>query len=136
MTRPVSKKESEWTAKFGLTDTTKIWIKCTEFNLNQTLPNILQFREVFLEQEMEHLNPLQAACMTLTTTNEELSVNARLVTHGFADTYLNALLGQLRGILQAFVGGGIKNYEVSIMIRNYNFLKLFRCSCQMKLIHC
>lgn len=65
---------------------------------------------------MEHLNPLQFACMTLTNTNEELSVNARLVSHGFAETYLKAFLGQLRGILQAFVGGGIKNYEVCAKI--------------------
>ncbi|KAI6182639.1 hypothetical protein M3Y97_00402500 [Aphelenchoides bicaudatus] len=112
MTRPLNKKKSEWTEKFGVTDTTKVWIKCTEFNLNQTLPGILSFREVFLERELETLNPLQAACLTLTNTNEELSINARLVSQGFGDTYLNALLGQLRGILQAFVGGGIANYEM------------------------
>lgn len=112
MTRPIFNKQSKWTDKFGVNDTTKIWIKRTEFKLNQTLPFILSFREVFEEKELEPLNPLQTACMNLSNTNDELSLFTRLVDCGFADTYLTNLLGNLRGILQAFVGGGVDNFKV------------------------
>lgn len=117
MTRPIVRMETEWTERFGVTEATKLWIRRTEFSLNQALPGILPFQEVVsADKEMEPLNPLQAACVALSSTNDELSVTSRLVHSGFVDDYLNALLGQLRGILQAFVGGGIQNYEVSRIV--------------------
>lgn len=110
--RPVMKKETKWTEKFGVNDTTKLWIRRTEYRLNQTLPGILPMREVFEEKELELFNPLQTACMSISNSNDDLSLFIRLVDHGFGLTYLNSLLGQLRGILQAFVGGGVENYKV------------------------
>lgn len=112
MTRPIFNKQSKWTDKFGVNDTTKVWITRVEFKLNQTLPTILPFREVFEEKELDSLNPLQAACLTILQSNEGLSYYTGLVDSGFADSYANTLLGQLRGILQAFVGGGVENYKV------------------------
>jgi hypothetical protein len=119
ISRPVIKKETKWTEKFGVNDTTKLWIRRTEFKLNQILPGTLPLREVFEERELDMFNPLQTACMNISNSNDELSLYTRLVDHGFGATYLNSLLGQLRGILQAFVGGGVENYKVSLDKNNF-----------------
>ncbi|KAI6226080.1 hypothetical protein M3Y95_00764400 [Aphelenchoides besseyi] len=108
--RPVQQKQTKWT-NLKENDATKAWFQRTRYKIGFQLPNALSFGEVIEEIELERLNPPQVACKTINEANEQLKWLTKLVHNGFQDTHVTTqLVGQVRGILQAFVGGGIQNY--------------------------
>ncbi|KAI6233751.1 DOCKER domain-containing protein [Aphelenchoides fujianensis] len=109
--RPAMRKETKWT-KVAANDSTKFWLQRTRYHLIRELPNVLSFGEVIQRVVGEDLNPVQTATRTIVEANEKLEFLTKMVDCGFKNTHLSALSGHVRGILQAFVGGGIQNYKI------------------------
>jgi hypothetical protein len=63
------------------------------------------------ETELEPANPVEVALIKLQEVNERLAERSKLVAGGFRQQFLGDLGGTIRGVVQADVGGGIRNYE-------------------------
>ena len=63
---------------------------------------------------MEAAHPPAVACIRLQEANDKLVEMSQLVEAGFRQFVMN-LGGTIRGIIQADVGGGIRNYLVFCM---------------------
>ena len=61
---------------------------------------------------MKPLSPLEVAIDKIREANDKLAELSCLVSEGFAAQFLMNLGGMVRGIVQADVGGGVKNYQV------------------------
>lgn len=76
------------------------------------LPDILSFVEVVKEQELEPLNPVEVAISEMQKTNAGILEDSQLVATGLDGLHMS-LGGKIRGVVQADVGGGVRNYEVN-----------------------
>ena len=109
--RSERRDKTKWT-KLDLNDSTRLWIKKKIIKIAHRLPGILNFSPVEFEMEPEALNPVEVAIQKMEEVNENLRETAEMVVNGF-NQYVVSLGGWIRGVLQADVGGGIKNYDVS-----------------------
>ena len=103
--------DTKWTKK-DLNDATRLWIRRKIITISHSLPGILNFAAVENTYEPEPDNPVEVAIQKIDEVNENLRETAELVAAGF-NSCVTQLGGWLRGVLQADVGGGIKNYEVN-----------------------
>lgn len=92
------------------------------------LPDLLSFSPVISEQDQEPMNPLEVAVDKIREANDKLADLTRKVKDGFGEFLMN-LGGMIRGIVQADVGGGIKNYQAKLKIQPnlifFNFQTFF-----------
>uniref|UniRef100_A0A915E0Y7 DOCKER domain-containing protein n=1 Tax=Ditylenchus dipsaci TaxID=166011 RepID=A0A915E0Y7_9BILA len=95
----------------GLQRCHQMWLKRKYISIEKPLPDILKFAQVVNEHEPEVANPVDVAVKNVQEENEKLKENAQLVDTGFKNFLVN-LGGCIRGVVQADVGGGIKNYQV------------------------
>lgn len=122
--RRENRQDTKWT-RLDLNDATKLWLKRKYISIDKTLPDILKFAEVIKEEEPEPANPVEVAVLKVNfvscfikllfqiqEVNETLAENAQLVAAGFVQFLVN-LGGCVRGVVQADVGGGIRNYQVN-----------------------
>lgn len=79
--------------------------------LLRPLPDLLSFGPVVSECGLEASNPVEVAIDKMREANDKLAETAALVAEGFAQQLVN-LAGMIRGMVQADVGGGIRNYQV------------------------
>ncbi|KAI1724791.1 dock homology region 2 domain-containing protein [Ditylenchus destructor] len=101
--------DTKWTA-LDSNDATKLWLKRKIISIEKPLPDILKFAQVVNEHELEISNPVEVAMLQMQDVNEALSEEAQLVNAGFDQNIVN-LGGRIRGVVQANVGGGVKNYQ-------------------------
>lgn len=104
------KTDTKW-AGLEANDATKLWIVKRVFETSHQLPSILNFTPVVNELGSEPFNPVQCAILEMQKTNNALLETAQMVAAGSTELLIS-LGGKIRGILQADVGGGIRNYEV------------------------
>lgn len=91
--------------------------KMNEFHcFYRPLPDLLSFSPVISEQDQEPMNPLEVAVDKIREANDKLADLTRKVKDGFGEFLMN-LGGMIRGIVQADVGGGIKNYQAKLKIQ-------------------
>jgi len=81
------------------------------------LPDLLGFSPVISEQDQEPMSPLEVAVDKIHEANDKLADLTRKVKDGFGEFHMN-LGGMIRGIVQADVGGGIKNYQAKMQIQS------------------
>lgn len=106
--------DTKWT-QLDANDATRLWLRCRHIAIEKPLPDILKFAPVISETEPDAINPVEVAALKIQEINETLADTAQLVAAGFIQFLVN-LGGSIRGVLQADVGGGIKNYEVIFYI--------------------
>lgn len=109
--KPERRDNTKWT-KIESNDATRLWIKKTLIVAEYKLPGALNFSPVQSEEKLEPLDPVQVAIQKIEEMNENMTETAELVYTGHKQ-YIVSLGGWIRGVLQADVGGGIKNYDVS-----------------------
>lgn len=124
------KTDTKWT-KLEANDATKLWLIKKIFETSHQLPDILNFTPVSSEYGTEPFNPVQVAIHEMQKTNNALLETAQIVAAGSTELLIS-LGGKIRGILQADVGGGIRNYEVGFSSREREEVPYpettFRCS--------
>ncbi|CAD5206680.1 unnamed protein product [Bursaphelenchus okinawaensis] len=106
--RPFQLKQSEFTT-LEVSETNSTWIKPFRFSIYNTLPGILPFGQLATFTVLNHMNPIQVACYNLKEMNNKLFYYTEMLKKQFKEFEM-ALHGQVRGILQADVGGGVQNY--------------------------
>ncbi|CAD5209730.1 unnamed protein product [Bursaphelenchus xylophilus] len=106
--RPFKLTDSSYT-KHEVSESNTIWIKRYNFSIFSELPGFTPFDQLSTFTKLNPLNPLQVALYNLQAANEKLQYYSLMYKHGFKEFEM-ALSGQIRGILQADVGGGIHNY--------------------------
>uniref|UniRef100_A0A914CL85 Dedicator of cytokinesis protein 1 n=1 Tax=Acrobeloides nanus TaxID=290746 RepID=A0A914CL85_9BILA len=103
------RNDTKWTS-LESNEATKLWITRRIFEINQQLPDILNFAKVVKEYGTEPMHPVEVAVHEMQKTNNSLLESAQMVSAGLTELMIS-LGGKIRGILQADVGGGIRNYE-------------------------
>ncbi len=107
--KPESRKETKWT-KLEDSETTRLWLHKRTIETAEVLPNVLQWSKVDKHLPVVELSPLDCAISTMRKKNNELLELAQLIYTNPVENVM-PLGGNIRGVLQANVGGGIANYK-------------------------
>ncbi|KAL3085843.1 hypothetical protein niasHT_039007 [Heterodera trifolii] len=101
--------DTKWT-KLEDNETTRLWLHKRIIQIQRPLPDLLSMGPVVSELDLDPLNPVEVAIEKMREANDKLAETAAMVGEGFAQSLVN-LAGMIRGIVQADVGGGIRNYQ-------------------------
>ncbi|CEF67247.1 Myoblast city [Strongyloides ratti] len=102
--------ESKWTTLED-TETTRMWVLKTFVETVDVLPFLMPFSKVRSISEPILSCPLDEAIIVITQMNDDLYETASKVYNNPLES-VSTLSGKIRGIVQAFVMGGVKNYNV------------------------
>lgn len=101
--------DTKWT-QLEDTESMRLWLHKRVITIQRPLPDLLSFCPVVSEQAQEPMNPVDVGIDKVREANDKLAEMSGLVSEGFAQFLMN-LGGMIRGIVQADVGGGIRNYQ-------------------------
>eukprot|EP00095_Tigriopus_kingsejongensis_P007920 maker-scaffold1210_size55525-snap-gene-0.17 protein:Tk07920 transcript:maker-scaffold1210_size55525-snap-gene-0.17-mRNA-1 annotation:"dedicator of cytokinesis protein 1 isoform x3" len=111
--RPVSKGTKTPGNEFA-----NLWLVRTRWRTAQRFPGILQQFEITEDVDVFELSPLDVAIENMEKTNEELK--RLILEHQYVQNPpLNPLSMKLKGIIEAHVMGGTKNYENVFFVDQY-----------------
>uniref|UniRef100_A0A0N5A2G7 SH3 domain-containing protein n=1 Tax=Parastrongyloides trichosuri TaxID=131310 RepID=A0A0N5A2G7_PARTI len=102
--------ESKWT-KLENTETTRMWVTKKFVESYDILPFLMPFSKVRTISEPVLSSPLDEAIIVIQQMNDDLYETASKVLNNPLES-ASTLSGQVRGIVNAFVMGGVKNYDV------------------------
>uniref|UniRef100_A0AAF5D7S1 SH3 domain-containing protein n=1 Tax=Strongyloides stercoralis TaxID=6248 RepID=A0AAF5D7S1_STRER len=102
--------ESKWITLEN-TETTRMWVLKTFIETIDILPYLMPFSKVRSISEPILSCPLDEAIIVITQMNDDLYETASKVYNNPLES-VSTLSGKIRGIVQAFVMGGIQNYNV------------------------
>ena len=92
------RNDTKWTS-LESNEATKLWITRRIFEINQQLPDILNFSQVVKEYGTEPMHPVEVAVHEMQKTNNSLLETAQMVSAGLTELMIS-LGGKIRGILQ------------------------------------
>ncbi len=102
--RPVKTRKTE-------NESLDVWVRCVWLVTNSAFPNLHRRSQVtHLHQIL--LTPFDSAIMLLRNKSDDVRFCISRAQHAPAKSDVNFLTGQLKGVLDAAVQGGIANYEV------------------------
>ncbi|TKR68327.1 hypothetical protein L596_024323 [Steinernema carpocapsae] len=104
------KRQSKFT-ELENSEVTQLWIRKRYIGVDCALPNILKFSQVISHSEPFDSSPLNEAVATMERSNDGLYSMASEAMNS-PDEWTKPLGGAIRGVLQANVQGGTKNYKV------------------------
>uniref|UniRef100_A0A0N5AJX3 Dedicator of cytokinesis protein 1 n=1 Tax=Syphacia muris TaxID=451379 RepID=A0A0N5AJX3_9BILA len=111
--RPESRKDTKWTALVD-NETTRSWVIRHVVIVKDALPNILRWSQVVSRPPPTECSPLMQAVSTLEKSNDDLEQMAKAVLSNSQESAV-VLGGKIRGVVQAWVQGGTKNYDVGLI---------------------
>uniref|UniRef100_A0A183BSX5 DOCKER domain-containing protein n=1 Tax=Globodera pallida TaxID=36090 RepID=A0A183BSX5_GLOPA len=109
LVRRAFRADTKWT-QLEDNETTRLWLHKRIIQIQRPLPDLLSLGPVVSELELDPLNPAEVAIEKMREANDKLAETAAMVGEGFAQSLVN-LAGMIRGVVQADVGGGIRNYQ-------------------------
>ncbi|KAL7071740.1 hypothetical protein ACQ4LE_009466, partial [Meloidogyne hapla] len=104
------KTNTKWTTLED-NETMRLWLHKKIFTIQRPLPDLLNFAQIINEQELIPSHPIEVAIERVKEANDKLADLSSKVAEGFVSEFHMNLGGMIRGIVQADVGGGIKNYQ-------------------------
>ncbi|CAJ0564276.1 unnamed protein product, partial [Mesorhabditis spiculigera] len=104
------KKETKWT-ELEDNEMLRTWVTRRVVHVEEPLPSALRFSHVEAEPVPEEISPLALAVQGMKNKNERLIESAQKVLHNPLFSIRN-FAGDVQGVVQASVMGGVKNYEV------------------------
>uniref|UniRef100_A0A0N5C857 SH3 domain-containing protein n=1 Tax=Strongyloides papillosus TaxID=174720 RepID=A0A0N5C857_STREA len=102
--------DSKWTTLEN-TETTRMWVLKTFVETIDILPFLMPFSKVRIISEPVLSCPLDEAIIVILQMNDDLYETALKVYNNPLES-VSTLSGKIRGIVQAFVMGGVQNYNV------------------------
>ncbi|VIO86685.1 Uncharacterized protein BM_BM1916 [Brugia malayi] len=104
------RKGTKWT-ELEDNEIMRSWVIRRSVSIEEQLPNILRWSQITNFSDPIECSPLMEAVATMRKNNEEMEEMAHLVLSTPLESVV-PLGGKIRGIVQAFVQGGIKNYKI------------------------
>ncbi|KAM3726298.1 Dedicator of cytokinesis protein [Dirofilaria immitis] len=114
------RKGTKWT-ELEDNDIMRSWVIRRSVSIEEQLPNILRWSQITNFSDPIECSPLMEAVTTMQKSNEEMEEMAHVVLSTPLESVV-PLGGKIRGIVQAFVQGGIKNYKIFFSDRCALFL--------------
>uniref|UniRef100_A0A914WPM6 DOCKER domain-containing protein n=1 Tax=Plectus sambesii TaxID=2011161 RepID=A0A914WPM6_9BILA len=106
--RPIRRKSKF--SELEENELTMMWVEKTVVVAGDKLPDILRWSKVTSRESID-VSPLEQAVITMQRSNEDLFECAEDI-RTVSKKSVVVLSGKLTGVIQAFVSGGIKNYNV------------------------
>ncbi|CAJ0947195.1 unnamed protein product, partial [Mesorhabditis belari] len=103
-------KESKWT-EIDNNELLKTWVTKRIVAVAESLPSVLRFSQAISVSSPIEISPLALAVQGMRNKNEKLTESAIKVLHNPLYSTRN-FAGDIQGVVQAAVMGGVKNYEV------------------------
>ncbi|KAL3982148.1 C2 domain in Dock180 and Zizimin proteins family protein [Acanthocheilonema viteae] len=104
------RKGTKWT-ELEDSEIMRSWVIRRSVSIEEQLPNILRWSQITAFSDLIECSPLMEAVTTMQKNNEEMEEMAHVVLSTPLESVV-PLGGKIRGIVQAFVQGGIKNYKI------------------------
>ncbi|VDK81631.1 unnamed protein product [Litomosoides sigmodontis] len=104
------RKGTKWT-ELEDNEIMRSWVIRRSVSIEERLPNILRWSQITTFSDLIECSPLMEAVTTMQKNNEEMEEMAHVVLSTPLESVV-PLGGKIRGIVQAFVQGGIKNYNI------------------------
>ncbi|VDN04465.1 unnamed protein product [Thelazia callipaeda] len=104
------RKETKWTLLED-NEIMRSWVIRRSVSIEEQLPNILRWSQITAFSDPIECSPLMEAVTTMRKNNEEMEEMAHVVLSTPLESVV-PLGGKIRGIVQAFVQGGIRNYKI------------------------
>ncbi|VDK48727.1 unnamed protein product [Anisakis simplex] len=104
------RKGTKWT-KLEDSEIMRSWVTRRFVETKEPLPNILKWSQIVSHSSPIECSPLMEAVSTMRKNNAEMEEMANVVLSTPLESVV-PLGGKIRGIVQAFVQGGIKNYNI------------------------
>ncbi|CAI4229531.1 unnamed protein product [Auanema sp. JU1783] len=108
--RLTEKRGSKWTS-IEDNDVMRTWIAKTRIGTTDSLPSVLRFTPVISNSGQVLISPLRCAVDQMKRKNEQLYETAVLVLQNSTPD-VKKITGEIMGVVQANVQGGIRNYLV------------------------
>ncbi|EFO26456.1 hypothetical protein LOAG_02027 [Loa loa] len=116
------RKGTKWT-ELEDNEIMRSWVIRRSVSIEEQLPNILRWSQITAFSDPIECSPLMEAVATMQKNNEEMEEMAHVVLSTPLESVV-PLGGKIRGIVQAFVQGGIKNYKIFFADRCASVLTL------------
>uniref|UniRef100_A0A8R1XZ83 C2 DOCK-type domain-containing protein n=1 Tax=Onchocerca volvulus TaxID=6282 RepID=A0A8R1XZ83_ONCVO len=104
------RKGTKWT-ELEDSEIMRSWVIRRSVSVEEQLPNILHWSQITIFSDPIECSPLMEAVTTMQKNNEEMEEMAHVVLSTPLESVV-PLGGKIRGIVQAYVQGGIKNYKI------------------------